>query len=228
MRAPRGLRLRPRLSRGFSRGVEMGETMAKPPTGPARENPISDREKQTGPQVATAERSVYFSRHAAGETRWRARTQGTTWRKPHRDLGAGHLEPPGDRGRRGRSEDRTGILRDRRAVVRTASLRARNNFSETRRDGLRTVSDLRIAPRQRLRPLARLQSELGPRPDIDWARVPRGLRLRSRLPRGFLVSGSDGPGDRPIAASSLLPSAAGTLRSVACLHALPREVAQPG
>jgi hypothetical protein len=38
-----------------------------------------------------------------------------------------------------------------------------------------------------------LQSELGPRPDTEWTRVPRGLRLRPRLPRGFLVMGRRAP-----------------------------------
>jgi hypothetical protein len=36
-----------------------------------------------------------------------------------------------------------------------------------------------------------LRSELGPRPDFEWTRVPRGLRLRPRLPRDFLVFRGD-------------------------------------
>ena len=81
----------------------------------------------------------------------------------------------------GRSDDRTGILRDRRAVLRTAGLTTRKVLSETR------GCDFRIAHRRWLRPAATLRSELGPRLDTERTRAPRGLRLRPRLPRGFLV-----------------------------------------
>ncbi len=37
--------------------------------------------------------------------------------------------------------------------------------------------------------VASFRSELGPRPDAERTRVPRGLRLRSMLPRGLLASG---------------------------------------
>jgi hypothetical protein len=56
------------------------------------------REKQTGSRVATDDRPVYFSRHAAGETRRWTLTEGTERRKPHRDLGTGtrsHWETEG-------------------------------------------------------------------------------------------------------------------------------------
>ena len=65
---------------------------------------------------------------------------------------------------------------------RTASLTTRKVFPETgrSRSSDRTPAD-GFGHRQEL------HSELGPRPDIEWARVPRGLRLRPRLPRDFLV-----------------------------------------
>jgi hypothetical protein len=94
----------------------------------------------------------------------------------------GNLEPPGNRGRQGRSGDRTGILRDRRAVTERRVSRLARSF---RRRGGR---DLRIAHLPGASAIGKeLHAELGPRPDTGWARVPRGLRLRPRLPRDFLV-----------------------------------------
>ena len=128
---------------------------------------------------------VYVSDHAAGETRRRPGPRGAERRKPSRGRGAG-TDATGKPRVSGRPADRTGILRDRRAVFRTAGLTTRKIFSETR------GRDFRIAHRRRLRPAASLRSELGPRPDTERTRVPRGLRLRPRLPRDFLVMTAGG------------------------------------
>ena len=65
---------------------------------------------------------------------------------------------------------------------RTAGLTTRKIFPET---GRSRSSDR--TPAGGFGHRQELHSELGPRPNTGWARVPRGLRLRPRLPRDFLV-----------------------------------------
>jgi hypothetical protein len=86
-----------------------------------RENASTGREKQSSLELPAPRSVVYVSGHVAGETRRRTRTTGAGRRKPPR----GRVGVTGATGKPrapGRSEDRTGILRDRRAFVRTAGL----------------------------------------------------------------------------------------------------------
>ena len=149
-----------------------GATHQLPARTSDRENAKTGREKQSRPGVAWSEAGRLRFEHAAGETRRRTRTKRCGAAKVTPRPWSGVTGATGKPRASGRSEDWTGILRDRRAVLRTAGLNPRKVFSETR------GCDFRIA---------HLRSELGPRLDPERTRVPRGLRLRPRLPRGFLV-----------------------------------------
>jgi hypothetical protein len=132
----------------------------------------------------------------------------------------GYSEPLGNQGHRGRSEDRTGILRDRRAVVRAASLTTRKSFSETRRGGLRTVSGLRTAPPEASAdgtPPIGVGSPARHRMDESPERVEASANAPSGLSRWRVLTAPGAARDSAAEAGH---------RSLACGHALPREVAQ--
>jgi hypothetical protein len=150
-----------------------GETQRRPLKGKPGSGP---ERRETVASASPGQRETGGS----GITRRRGETQGEGFPPP-----AG--KPVGDgtrlseRGSFGIVERSTGrrshdlhSLRKRRERRRTATAFGPRWRPRRKRCGLRFA-----APR----------TELGPRPDNERARVPRGLRLRSRLPRDFLVLG---------------------------------------
>jgi hypothetical protein len=101
MRAPRGLRLRPRLPRGFLiarapprlEPADISTPCFRPHHRPEnarltpRENWITGREKQRVVQLVPARGMVYFSGHVEGETRRHGRDRGKLRWRPGRNGG---------------------------------------------------------------------------------------------------------------------------------------------
>lgn len=127
-RAPRGLRLRPELPRGFSRNwTSMLLSPCDRGTKDGSRKAFEERENQSCFGFATANRAVYVAGHAKGET---LRRPGSWVRNGESRAGKNSPvrgpEPTGNRGLRVWPTGRTGILRDRRAVNRPADPRIRN------------------------------------------------------------------------------------------------------